>query len=460
MDDLTIKGNLVDVLERRTFPAEIRIKSGHIERITPLEESCDQYILPGFVDAHVHIESSMVTPVEFSRECIGHGTIGVMTDPHEIANVLGKEGVNFMTENAERTPLKILFGAPSCVPATPFEKAGGEVDVKDIEMMFEERQVSFLSEMMNYPGVIQQDQDVLRKISVAKRFGAPIDGHAPGVRGEDLEKYVQAGISTDHESFSLEEASEKIEKGMHILIREGSGAKNFEELIPLMRTYPDKIMFCTDDLHPDDLLSGHINQLVRRAVELGYDLYDVLRAASYNAIMHYQSGQGLLRVGDSADFIVVENLRTFEVKKTCIDGDIVYENKNMTLPQTPGEHLNVFREDQVSPKDFFVPARGKQIRVMIAKDGSLVTGSEIVNAPVNDHKIVPDIQQDLLKIAVVNRYETRKPQVAFIKGFGLEKGAIASSIAHDSHNIIGVAASDEDLAEAVNWIIQNKGGIV
>lgn len=401
----------------------------------------------------------MLTPLAFSKQVVKHGTVGVVSDPHEIANVLGKEGVEFMIENARLTPLKITFGAPSCVPATAFESSGASLSAEDIRELFAQEEVSYLAEMMNYPGVIFDDPDIIEKLNVSKEFGYPIDGHAPGLKGEDLKKYVGAGISTDHECFTTEEAVEKIKLGMSVLIREGSGAKNFNTLIPLIREYPDKIMFCSDDLHPDNLMEGHINLLVKRALEMNYDLFDVLRSASLNAVKHYSLDIGLLQINDPADFIIVENLVDFPVLSTYINGNKVSENGQTTIKDHSFSFPNNFNIDKIQQSDISVFAVSDKMRVIEALDGELITNSIICDVHQEGGDAISNPAVDTLKLVVLNRYSNEKPAVAFIKGFNLKKGAIATSIAHDSHNIICVGVSDKDIVDTINWIIKEKGGL-
>jgi adenine deaminase len=459
-DAFTIRANLVDVINRRIYPAEIEIIEERISRITEGNVACTGYVMPGFVDAHVHIESSMVTPMEFSREAVRHGTVGTVSDPHEIANVLGMDGVEYMISNAETTPLKILFGAPSCVPATAFERTGASITGEEIKTLLKNDRIGFLSEVMNYPGVIHGDADVMEKIALAKDAGVPIDGHAPGVQGEELKRYAHAGITTDHECFSIEEAREKISAGMYIQIREGSGARNFDTLIPLMKEFPDRLMFCTDDLHPDDLQKGHINLLVKRALALGYDIFDVLRASGHNAIRHYRMPVGQLQQGDPADFILVDDLEKLTIQATYIDGKKVSDQNGIYF--TPGHQsrANNFNAHPIHTDDLKVRAEGEAMHVIEAIDGELVTRKRIVPAYVMNGEVCSDIHEDILKIVVVNRYQSAPPAVGFIHGFSLKQGAIASSIAHDSHNIICVGVSDPDIVNAVNWIIHHQGGIV
>lgn len=456
---MIINSNFVDIHTRDIYPARVEIHDGKIIAVNRVGAAPEGYMLPGFIDAHVHIESSLVTPVAFSYQAVRHGTVGVVSDPHEIANVLGEAGVDFMIENSELSPLKTLYGAPSCVPATGFESSGAILDDASIRRILEKDSVAFLSEMMNFPGVIQKDPAVLSKIKIARDKGLPVDGHAPGLMGEDLKTYVDAGISTDHECFSIKEAEEKIQAGMKILIREGSGAKNFNALIPLLKTHPEQIMFCTDDLHPDDLLEGHINKLVFRAIGEGYDLFDVLRAASINAIEHYHFDVGLLRVGDPADFILIDDFDRGNILATYINGKKIFAEGKTLFKQTTSSTPNFFNAEKISPLDIKVKEAGKLMRTIVAVNGELITKERIEKPRIKNGFVMSDPGEDTLKIVVINRYHKRDPAVAFIHGFGLKKGALVSSIGHDSHNIICVGVSDEAIAEAVNWVIGHKGGI-
>jgi adenine deaminase len=457
---MKLKGNYVDVVGRRIFKAEIEIQDQRIVGVQAIENCPDVYILPGIVDAHVHIESSMLTPQEFARVAVKHGTVATVSDPHEIANVMGVAGVDFMIKDASKTPFKFHFGAPSCVPATSFETSGFELNSKDIGTLLERDEVKYLSEMMNFPGVIYNDAEVKAKLSVAHKLGKPVDGHAPGVKGEDLEKYAKAGITTDHESTTAEEAIEKIKLGIKLQIREGSAAKNYEALIEVIKDYPEYVMLCTDDCHPDDLIEKHILNQVKRGVVKGYDLFDLLRAATYNPIKHYDLQVGMLQVGDAADFIVVDNLSDFKVIQTYIDGQLVYDNNKSLLETIAGEAINNFNCKPISVDDILLKSSGETVKVMLAYDGDLYTGVEEVQPKTTDGFIVSDIEQDVLKIVLVNRYKPEKPVVGLIKNFNLKKGAIAGSIAHDSHNIIAVGVEDADIVAAINSVIESKGGIV
>ncbi|WP_400079246.1 adenine deaminase [Winogradskyella sp. R77965] len=456
---MKLKGNIVDILNRKIFKGEITIENGKIISIE--EKDCEEnyYILPGFVDAHIHIESSMLVPSEFAKVAVQHGTVATVSDPHEIANVLGVKGVEFMVENGKQTPFKFNFGAPSCVPATSFESAGAVIDSDDIKTLMEYPDIKYLAEMMNYPGVIYDDEEVLKKIEWAKHYNKPIDGHAPGLRGDDLTKYISAGISTDHECFTYEEGLEKLQKGMKVIIREGSAAKNFEALIDLLDNHYENMMFCSDDKHPDDLLLGHINQLCARAVAKDIDVFKVLQVACINPVKHYNLDVGLLQVGDVADMVVVENLKAFKTLQTYIDGELVFSNGVSKIKHIEFENLNNFNTDKKQISDFRFESSADKIRVIECLDGELVTNEIIANALIEDGNLVSNTETDVLKMTVVNRYKNEKPSIAFIKNFGLKEGAIASSVGHDSHNIIAVGVSDEAICEAVNLLVENEGGI-
>ena len=455
---MTIAGKIIDVHKRRIYPGVVTVSDGRIESVTETEEGPDLYIMPGLVDAHVHIESSMMVPSHFAVAAVRHGTVAVVADPHEIANVLGRKGVEFMLDNAEKVPLKTVFGAPSCVPATQSESAGAKITASDIKEMLEEGRVKFLAEMMNFPGVIYDDAEVYNKLEAAKIAGVPIDGHAPGLTGEELRKYINAGISTDHECTSIEEALEKISCGMKILIREGSAAKNLETLAPLLNYYPDEVMLCTDDLHPETLAKGHINALVARLIAMGYDMFNVIRAASENAIRHYGIKAGLLRPGDPADFIITEHPARMNVLETWINGECVYKNGQTLFSPGEVEKVNKFRCTRLLQDEIRVINEGGKINVIVARDGDLITDAEIVRTG-EEQFVTANPESDFLKIVVKERYNDRPPSVAFIHGFGLKHGAIATSVAHDSHNIIAVGTSDRDIVTAINMIVDAGGGM-
>ena len=459
MNPMIIQGNIVDILNKRIFKGEVAVENGKILEIREVDHGEKNYILPGFVDAHIHIESSMLVPSEFAKIAVIHGTVATVSDPHEIANVLGVKGVDFMIENGKKVPLKFHFGAPSCVPATSFESAGAVIDSEDIKLMMENPDIKYLAEMMNYPGVLFDDAEVLAKIQHAKNNNKPIDGHAPGLRGEEVSKYISAGISTDHECFTYEEALEKLQKGMKVIVREGSAAKNFEALIDLLPEHFKNMMFCSDDKHPDDLLVGHINQLCERAVAKGMDVFKVLQAACINPVKHYDLEVGLLQKGDAADFILVDNLKEFNVLETYINGDLVAKNGESFVKSVPFEVLNNFDTDTKKVEDFRFASSSEKIRVIEVLDGELVTNQLETASLIENGNLVSNTTTDVLKMTVVNRYQNTAPSIAFIKNFGLKEGAIASSVGHDSHNIIAVGVSDEAICRAVNLIIENRGGI-
>ncbi len=460
--------NLIDIPTHRIYAARVTIDAERIAAIDLLHMRADPllpYALPGFVDAHVHIESSMLLPSEFARLAVVHGTVATVSDPHEIANVLGVAGVEFMIANGNQVPLKFFFGAPSCVPATSFETAGATIDADEIAKLLARDEIRYLAEMMNYPGVLAGDQQVLTKIGHAIGMDKPIDGHAPGLRGQHAAAYAAAGISTDHECVSLPEALDKLHAGMKILIREGSAAKNFDALFPLIDRFPDRVMFCSDDKHPDDLLRGHINELVRRALARGANLFHVLTAACLNPVRHYRLPVGQLRVGDFADFQIVNNLEQFETLETFIDGVAVAQAGKSQIDSVPCELLNHFACTPKTPSQFATAApegvsTTVRTRVIEAIDRSLVTGERTVDLPVENGYVHGSPEHDVLKLTVVNRYRDAPPAVAFIHGFGLSSGAIASSVGHDSHNILAVGTDDQSLCQAVNLVIENRGGIV
>ena len=456
---MIVQGNIVDIQNKRIFKGEVAIENGRIKEVRESNHSKENFILPGFVDAHIHIESSMLVPSEFAKIAVIHGTVATVSDPHEIANVLGVKGVDFMIENGKKVPLKFNFGAPSCVPATSFESAGAIIDSDDIKLMMENPDIKYLAEMMNYPGVLFDDEEVLKKIQHAKNNHKPIDGHAPGLRGDDVTKYISTGISTDHECFTFEEAEEKLQKGMKVIVREGSAAKNFEALIALLPEYFENMMFCSDDKHPDDLLLGHINQLCERAVAKGIDVFKVLQAACVNPVKHYNLDVGLLQKGDAADFILVDNLKEFNVLETYINGELVAKNGESLVKSVPFEVLNNFNTDKKNVGDFRFDSASEKIRVIEALDGELVTNQIEAASLIIDGNLVSNTETDVLKMTVVNRYKNAEPSIAFIKNFGIKEGAIASSVGHDSHNIIAVGVSDEAICKAVNLIIENRGGI-
>lgn len=466
MNTLAVKGNIVDIRNKKIFSGQLFAENGRVTNISTISENEDRslpYILPGFIDSHVHIESSMLVPSEFARLAVVHGTVATVSDPHEIANVCGAEGVQFMIDNGNTVNFKFNFGAPSCVPATAFETAGDKLDAADVTALLSRTDVKYLSEMMNFPGVINDDPEVMKKIAAAKNADKPVDGHAPGLSGEPLKKYVAAGISTDHECFTEQEAKEKLSLGMKILIREGSAAKNFEALAGLLHDHAANMMFCSDDKHPDSLVSGHINQLCCRAVKKGIDVFKVLLAACINPVEHYRLEVGTMRVGEPADFIMVNNLQHFEVLKTFINGECVAEEGSSKIKSMPAKPINRFHATPVSAKNLRCDPADHLINgllpVIEALDGQLITKKLMTHPLIENGSVISDVKNDILKLAVVNRYHNAAPAIGFIKNFGLKSGAIASSVAHDSHNIIAVAGDDESLVRAINLIIKEKGGI-
>lgn len=456
----TIKGRLVDLETGSIRASAVSIEGGRIASIEPIADvEASTLLIPGFVDAHVHIESSMLPPTEFGRLATAHGTVAVVADPHEIANVLGEAGVRFMLEEGERTPLKCFFGVPSCVPATSFETAGATLGVAEVERLLDDPRVLHLAEVMNWPGVLARDPELMAKIAAAKVRGKHVDGHAPGVRGEDAVRYAAAGIETDHESFTLDEALDKIAAGMKVAMREGSAARNLEALRPLLDSHPDQVFLCTDDCHPDGLVAGHIDAIARRAIAAGHDPLAVLRAASLNPIRHYGLPIGLLRVGDPADFLEVDDLRSLRVLRTVVDGVVVAERGHSLVPFQPTACPNQWGATAPPAEAYRLKAAGSSVRSIRAHDGQLVTDEEIVSARIEDGWALPDPSRDLLLIAVANRYHNAKPALAFVRGVGLTRGAIASSVAHDSHNVVAVGADSDSLARAVAAVFEAKGGL-
>ena len=463
-NSFTISGQYVDILKKHIYPATISVQNGIIKSIEPTSEAPMQYLLPGFIDAHVHIESSMLIPSSFARLAVTHGTIGTISDPHEIANVCGMEGVQYMIDNGKKVPFHFFFGAPSCVPATVFETAGAAINSKDVATLLANPDIYYLSEMMNFPGVLFNDEEVMKKIASAHKLGKPVDGHAPGLRGEDAQKYIEAGISTDHECFTIEEALDKLEHGMKILIREGSAAKNFEALYELIEDHPSMIMLCSDDKHPDSLVEGHINSLCARAVAKGIDPLLVLRAACINPVDHYKLPTGKMQIGDAANFIVVEDLIFFKVNQTYIKGNLVAENGKSFIEAVSAKPINKFDAASIEENNIQIsldeyPQQEGKIAVMEAIDGQLITHKLWLSPKLEVGKIVSDTDSDVLKVVVYNRYFAAPPKMAFIKNFGFKIGAIASTVAHDSHNIIAVGVSDADIVKAINLVIKEQGGI-
>ncbi len=453
-----ISGRIVDVVAGRIYTGILHFEEGIIKKIEPVNKVESQYILPGLVDAHVHIESSMCLPSAFGAAAACHGTLAAVCDPHEIANILGIEGIDYMIENASKSPVEFHFGAPSCVPASPFETSGSILDSGQVSLLLARPDIGYLSEMMNYPGVINGDPEVLRKIEAARRANKPIDGHSPGLRGDDLARYVAAGITTDHETLTLEEGREKIALGMKVILRSGSAADNLEELLPLLEESPEMCMFCTDDIHPDALKRGHIDRIIRKAIGAGFSPMNIIRAATLNPVRHYGLKLGLLQEGDPADFIVVDHLDSFRVIRSYRNGEMIAENGRYLLPIQTSQPINRFSAREIATEGLEIRSTSKRIRVIQAIDRQVYTGSDF-EAVEADAPILPNPGRDMLKLVVLNRYVDAKPAVAFVRGFGLRQGAIASSIAHDSHNIIAVGADDASICRAVNAVIAHRGGI-
>ena len=462
MQTFKLKAKLVDVVKRIVFPAEIIVQEGRVTYIKPAPaDECKTYILPGFIDAHVHIESSLMIPSEFARMAVNHGTVATVSDPHEIANVIGVKGVEFMLQNAAKVPFHFFFGAPSCVPATTFETAGAEINSEEVAQLLARKDIWYLAEVMNFPGVLDDEEEVMKKIKWAWHYNKPIDGHAPGLRGRAVEKYASAGITTDHECFTIEEARDKIAAGMKIQIREGSAARNFEALHPLLQSNPERVMFCSDDKHPDHLFAGHINLLVKRALQLDYDLFDVLRAATLNVRDHYQIPVGMLQLGDPADFIQVDNLVDLNVLRTFIKGECVSTLGVTHINSIEETEVNCFHSYEVALNELKVRQEpNHKLNVIEAIEGQLITNRLLVEPQmvVNGY-IESDTHNDILKIAVVNRYEKTIPAIGFIKNIGIKNGAFAATVAHDSHNIIAIGCDDISLQKAINTLMASKGGL-
>ncbi len=464
MQTTTIQGQYVDILNKRIYPATVIIQEGVIVSITECEAAPSQYILPGFIDSHVHIESSMLVPSSFARLAVVHGTIGTISDPHEIANVCGLEGVEYMIDNGKKVPFHFFFGAPSCVPATQFETAGASIDSAATATLLASPDIYYLSEMMNFPGVLHQDPEVMKKIKAAHQTGKPVDGHAPGLMGDLAKQYIEAGISTDHECFTIEEAVDKLSFGMHILIREGSAAKNFEALYELIDDHPKKVMLCSDDKHPDSLLEGHINQLCARAVAKGINLFNVLRCACINPVLHYKLPTGFARVNDPANLILVNDLVHFKVIETYIDGQLVAKEGKSLIQPVQAATLNQFNAHPITLADLRLsatnyPSKDGLVPVIHAIDGQLITNLVWAKPTIQDSEIIADVEKDVLKVVVYNRYHAAKPKIGLIQSFGFTTGAIASTVAHDSHNIIAVGVDDESILKAINLVVEEKGGI-
>lgn len=456
---MKVTGKLIDIHKREIYAAVIIIEGKRILRIKRVKEKVNGYILPGLIDSHIHIESSMVTPGSFAKAAVSRGTTSVISDPHEIANVLGTEGVNFMVNDAKKVPLKFWFGAPSCVPATTFETAGAEMNHKEIGKLLKMRKIKYMGEMMNFPGVIYNNKEVYEKIKHAFKAGKPIDGHAPGLSGKDLKKYISAGISTDHECSTLAEAIEKISLGMKIQIREGSAAKNLDALKDLIKTNPDKVMLCSDDLHPEMLVKRYLDKIIARLIKEGYNLFDVIRSCTINPVMHYKLDCGLLRPDDAADFIIVKDYTKMDVLETWINGEKVYDRGKVLFNYLGSKKINKFNCTKLNTNNLSVIQKGNKIRIIKAFDGELITKENIWDLTGKRRFVDSDPDSDIIKIVVKDRYKNMPPAIGFIRGFELKQGAFASSVAHDSHNIICIGTNDGDIITAINEIIKMKGGL-
>lgn len=465
MDTFSISGRIVDLHNRRIFPGEVNVRDGVIVSISAKDKAEDRFILPGFVDSHVHIESSMLSPSRFAEMVVPRGTIAVVSDPHEIANVMGVPGVEFMISDGNTVPLKFFFGSPSSVPATCFESSGAVLDSEAVRLLLQREDIWFLSEVMNYPGVIHGDKDVLKKLEYANSLAKPIDGHAPGLSGADLEKYVSHNITTDHECSSLEEAEIKLSKGMKIQIREGSAARNFHALHSLFFKYPNQLMLCTDDSHPDEILNqGHIDRILRLGIgKYNINLFDILRSATIIPVQHYKLPVGLLREGDPADFIVVDNLENFSLLESYIDGKKVFDRtKGNLFTVQPGLTINRFREQalDVNELKLSMPESKTSVRVIDVRDGELLSSQYLWKPELGAGvRLEGSIKDDIIKLVVLSRYSNQKPALGFVKNLGIKRGAIGSSVAHDSHNLIVAGVDDESIALVINELIKSGGGI-
>ncbi len=461
-------GNLVDVLHHAIYPAEIVISDGKIDEIKQLNTMLPDapYIMPGFIDSHIHIESSLLTPSGFAQLAVRQGTVAVITDPHEIANVCGLDGIEWMMEDAARCIFHFHFGIPSCVPCSPFEGNGAFLDASNTRYLLGRDNVYGLAEMMNFVATIHHGGETMNKIGDALAAGKCVDGHAPDLDYDDAKSYIKAGVTTDHEVVDINVAHRRLKYGMKLQIREGSAARNFDTLSPLIDNdeYCGKLMLCTDDIYPDELCQWHINDLVSRSINHGNDLWNTLYAACVTPVRHYKLPVGLLQEGDSADFVVVNDLNHFDVLATYINGCEVYRKEGDVVSVVKAgtsiaEPINNWKVQPIQLSDLRLKAQSKNIRVIGAADGSLYTKALIFPAKIEKTFAVSDVQRDILKIVVLNRYVQRRPQVAFVNGFGLKKGAMASTIAHDSHNIIAVGTNDDDLLAAINTLVEHKGGL-
>jgi adenine deaminase len=451
-----ITGNLINISTEEIYSAEISFDNGLITCIKPVKGDFNRLILPGFIDSHIHIESSMLCPSRFAEAAVPHGTCSVVSDPHEIANVMGLEGIKYMLKDAESVPFKMFLTAPSCVPATFFETSGAKISKDEIKQLLKNPEIVALGEMMNFPRVINEDVEVMGKIEEAKKYNKPVDGHAPLLSGKDLCKYIMAGISTDHECTSKDEAEEKKRLGMKIMLREGSSAKNLEELADVGGDF-----IVSDDKHPEDLINGHVDEMLRKAVEYGIDGIDAIKMVTLNPAEHYKLETGNIMPGKAADFVIVDDLDNLNVNKVLINGELVAKNGKALFKVNPVKLPNSFQLKPKKPSDFNITANGSyaKVRAIEVVEDQLITEEKSVDLKIIDGFLEADLAQDVIKIAVVERYGHERVNNGFLKGFGLKNGAIASSVAHDSHNIIAVGTNNEDMSQAVNTVLKNKGGL-
>ncbi len=451
-----VRGNLLNVSTEEVYGAEITYLNGIITCVKAVHGNYKGLILPGFIDAHIHIESSLLTPSRFAEAVVPHGTTSIVADPHEIANVMGLNGINYMVNDASTVPLKVYLTAPSCVPATPFETSGGVISEYEIEKLLEDKNVVALGEMMNFPGVINEDQNVIAKLKAAKRIGKPVDGHAPLLSGSELCKYIMSGISTDHECTTKKEALEKRRLGMKLMLREGSSAKNLKELASIGGYF-----IVSDDKDPGDLLQGHVDGMLRKAFEYGIDPIEALKMVTLNPGEHYNLNTGNIVPGKAADLIFIDNLKDLNIEKVIVDGNLVAQNGRPLFDVKPKEIPSTFKLKPKNHSNFDVPGKKSKetVRVIEMLEDQLITHESSAVLKLVDGNLKSDLGNDILKIAVVERYGNERISNAFIKGFGLKDGAIASSVAHDSHNIITVGTNSQDMTKAVNTVLRNKGGL-
>ncbi|OED30628.1 adenine deaminase [Methanosphaera sp. WGK6] len=457
---MIIKGNILNVFTNEIYPGEIEIEQGIIQSIKEVNKDFNDIIVPGFIDSHIHIESSMVTPSRFSEVALKHGTTSIVADPHEIANVMGIDGINYMLEDAKHSPLNYYFSAPSCVPTTKFETSGAEIDSKTIESLLSQPEFVSLGEVMDYNAVINENPEMISKLEIAKKYQKPIDGHAPLLSGKNLQKYIKHGISTDHECTNKKEASEKRRMGMKIMIREGSEAHSLEELI-----HSDAEFMVTDDLKSEDLIKGHIDYLLRKAVDLGMDPFDAIKLVTINPAEHYNLNTGSITPGKKANLVFIDNLEDFKVNRVIINGNTIFKKQKLLYRANPKAIDTTLKISPKTTADFDLKARNPShksatVNVITVKDDSIITGHTQAKLNIEKGNIIPSVFEDILKISVIERYGGNTIINGFVKGFGIKNGAIASSISHDSHNIIAVGTNSKYMAEATNKIIENKGGIV